>query len=58
MSDEWPDWAYIAAAGPSMKKALDRIHALSVQDDDPDELLESIRIEAVNALREAEREQG
>jgi len=40
-----------------MKKALEQIYALSVQDYDPDELLEAIRIKAVDALREAKGEQ-
>ena len=48
MSEEKSDW----------KKTLMGIHKLTLSDDDPEELLEAIRIKVVNALREAEGEQG
>jgi len=49
--------ARLIAAAPRMKKALERIHEMRFQDLDAEDLLESIGIEAVNALQEAEREQ-
>ena len=45
MSEERSDW----------KKTLICIHKLTLSDDDPEELLEAIRIKAVNALREGKR---
>jgi len=49
--------ARLIAAAPRMKKALERIHEMRFQDLDAEDLLESIGIEAVSALQEAEREQ-
>ena len=49
--------ARLIAAAPRMKKALERIHEMRFQDLYAEDLLESIGIEAVNALQEAEREQ-
>jgi len=50
--------AILIAFAPKMEASLNRIHRLSLENMEPDDLLELIRIEAVNALRGAKGEQG
>jgi len=58
MKNDWNDWVYVVAAAPGMKKALEEINELTLQDGDPEELLKKISVEAVKSLRECKGKQG